>query len=96
MIQQDLIMQLGSVEPQRPLTTPLRASRTWMLFDTKESALRWASRNRPDLPAGTAGCSAHPRVRLTATAEFALIYDVTLGVPRKMPSKSSNRHSRAF
>lgn len=79
-----LSLLYGAVEEERPLTTPLLSQRTWSLFDTRESALRWAARNRPDIPEGVVGCSPHPRPRQTSTGDFCLVYDVTQGIPRKM------------
>lgn len=83
MSQQSLDLFLGSVEDKRPIATALRAQRGWAVFDSKESALRWASRNAPKIPAGVSGVSAHPRARKTDSGSYALVYDGVDTTPRK-------------
>lgn len=72
---EQLTMALSACEPQRPITTPLRAQRHYLTFDSRESALRWASRNSPQhIPKECNGVSAHPRPMRTSTGDWALVY----------------------
>jgi hypothetical protein len=75
MTQPSLALEFGIVPEKRPATTAVKAQRHWLRFDSKESALRWSSRNRPlVIPARAAPISAHPRAVKTDSGDFCLAY----------------------
>lgn len=70
-----LALLIGAVEPERePTHTPLLVQRSWRIFDSRLSALKWSLRHAPLIPEGVRGVSAHPRAR-QATLGWVLVYD---------------------
>jgi hypothetical protein len=78
MTQPSLALEFGTVPEKRPVTTAVKAQRSWLRFDSKDSALRWSQRNRPlVIPARAAPISAHPRAVKTDSGDFCLAYHTT-------------------
>ena len=73
----------GAAPAKRPRAIRVRSQRGLMHFDSKASALYWADRHAPLIPAGVRSCSAHPRAVRTDSGSHALVYDVLAQVPEK-------------